>query len=291
MQRILPGRKTSKNGQVVLIVLLIMSVILVVGLSIASRSVTDIKISQQSQEAARALWVAQAGLEEAIKLNQSIGAGEKQPLGGVEYSVTKRGIGGSDEFVFPESVAADEAVTLWLINHNDDGTIGSGGYTGNTLKFFWGKEDPPPLSDTTPALEATLIYKDSADKGQAKRYVFDPYSDRNPATSFSNPPNNNCSAGGQNFAFCSNATNLNLSGGATPYFVRIKLLFNTDSAQPVGVRAEGGKSLPGQGNCYESSATVAESGVTRKLRQCQLWGTSPSIFDNVLFSGTNLPSD
>jgi len=287
MRKLLPGKKSSEKGQVVLIVLLIMSVILVVGLSIASRSVTDIKISQQSQEAARALWVAQAGLEEAIKLNQSIGAGEKQPLGGVEYSVTKRGIGGSDEFVFPESVAADEAVTLWLINHNDDGTIGSGGYTGNTLKFFWGKEDPPPLSDTTPALEAILIFEDSGKK--TKHYVYDPNSSRrSSSTHFDSPSASACSAfgDGTKFAFCSDEVTI---PDGTPYLVRLKLLFNTNVSHPVGVK--GNADFPQQGSCYESSATIAESGVTRKLRQCQLWGTSPSIFDNVLFSGTNLPSD
>ena len=272
MRKLLPGKKSSEKGQVVLIVLLIMSVILVVGLSIASRSVTDIKISQQSQEAARALWVAQAGLEEAIKSNRSIAVGEKTPLGGVDYSVTRTGIGGGRDFVFPGNFEQDEPATLGLE-----------GYGGN-LTFFWGKESPLPLSDTTPALEVTLFYENSGKK--TRRYVYDPYSGRNPSTNFDGNVNTaNCSTGGVNFAFCSNPTNL---PSGTLYFVRLKLLFN-DTVQPIGVT--GNKDLPSQGNCYESSATVAESGVTRKLRQCQLWGTTPSIFDNVLFSGNSLPTD
>jgi len=286
MQRILPERKTSKNGQVVLIVLLIMSVILVVGLSIASRSVTDIKISQQSQEAARALWVAQAGLEEAIKLNQSIGAGEKQPLGGVEYSVSKVGIGGANEFVFPGNFGPDEPAVLWLVEHNastkeiDDSVY----YTGSKLTFYWG--DKSACDANSPALEATLVYKDSGNKFQNKRYVYDHCSSGR-TQNFSDS-NIDCSFGGKNFAFCSSAETLNLPVGSKPYLVRLKLLFN-NTPQPVGVG--GDANFPGQGDCYESSATVAESGVTRKLRQCQLWGTTPSIFDNVLFSGNSLPTD
>jgi len=285
MQRILPERKTSKNGQVVLIVLLIMSVILVVGLSIASRSVTDIKISQQSQEAARALWVAQAGLEEAIKLNQPIGAGEKQPLGGVEYSVSKVGIGAGQEFVFPGSVAADEATTFWLINHDDSGEISSEKFPGGgKLTFFWGKEGAPNDADTTPALEAILIFEDSGKK--TKHYVYDPNSSRrSSSTHFDSPSASACSAfgDGTKFAFCSDEVTI---PDGTPYLVRLKLLFNTNVSHPVGVK--GNADFPQQGSCYESSATIAESGVTRKLRQCQLWSTPPSVFDSVLFSGENI---
>ena len=264
----LPGKKSSENGQVVLIVLLIMSVILVVGLSIASRSVTDIKISQQSQEAARALWVAQAGLEQAMKTNSAIGVGAS--LGGVNYSVTKAGIGGGQEFVFPGNFEQDEPATLSLE-----------GYGGN-LTFFWGKEDPPPLSDTTPALEVTLFYENGGKKTQ--RYVYDPYSGRNPSTNFDGHVNTaSCSTGEVNFAFCSNP--VPLPGSITPYFVRLKLLFN-DTAQPIGVK--GSASLPSQGNCFDSIATVPESGVSRKLRQCQLKEGTPSIFDYVLFSGSTI---
>lgn len=270
MQRILPRQKSSEEGQVVLIVLLVMSVILVVGLSIASRSVTDIKISQQSQEASRALWVAQAGLEEAMKSNRSIASSEEKKLSGVDYSVTKTGIGGGKEFVFPGNFEPDEPATLWLE-----------GYGGN-LTFFWGKEGT--LNNTTPALEATLVYKNAGGNFQTKRYVYDPFSGRSPSTNFDGHVNTaNCSTGEVNFAFCSNP--VPLPGSITPYFVRLKLLFN-DTAQPIGV--QGNAALPQQGNCFESSATVPESGVSRKLRQCQLYGTTPPIFDNVLFSGSNI---
>lgn len=285
MKKFLPGRNSSKSGQVVLIILLIMSVILVVGLSIASRSVTDIKISQQSQESARALWVAQAGLEKAMKTNTAIGVGTS--LGGVNYSVSKVGIGGATEFVFPENYNADEVATLWLVGHNEStkDVDESVHYSGSWLKFYWGNDST--CDAESPALEATLIYKVSG-VPRAKRYVYDHCSSsRSQATNFDDSATG-CTLGGKSFAFCSGQVTL---PSGTPYLVRLKMYFNTDAAQPIAVQGQQNFNFPGQGSCYESSATIAESGVTRKLSQCQLWATTPSIFDNVLFSGKSLPKE
>jgi len=263
--------RPNQTGQAVLVILLIISVLLVVGLSIASRSVTDIKISQQSQEAARALWVAQAGLEEAIKTNSTIGVGTTASLGGIKYSVTKTGIGGANDFVFPGNfLPEDEQAILSLT-----------GYSGN-ITFYWGKEGTPNNAETTPALEMILIYE-SGGKYLAKRYVYDPNSGRDTPTKFDGHVNTaNCSTGGMKFAFCSNPINLP-SGDLR--FARLKLLFN-DVSQPIGV--SGNAKLPPQGSCYESTATVPESGVARKLQQCQLTDTTPAIFDYVLFSGKSI---
>lgn len=59
-------KKNLKSGQTALIVLLIMVVILTVALSLISRSITDIKISQDEQEALRAFSAAEAGIEDML---------------------------------------------------------------------------------------------------------------------------------------------------------------------------------------------------------------------------------
>ncbi|MBU2577208.1 hypothetical protein KKA69_00060, partial [Patescibacteria group bacterium] len=111
-------KKEKEKGQAVLILLLAIAVILTVGLSIVSRSITDVKISQQSQESARALWVAQAGLEQAIRSNSSIGsAGSPEELNGVSYYVEKRDLGLSTQYVYPSKVKANEPITVWLVGH------------------------------------------------------------------------------------------------------------------------------------------------------------------------------
>lgn len=63
----LKDQKYSNSGQVLLIVVLTMVVALTVGLSIASRTITNLKISKQNEESTRAFQAAEAGIEKALK--------------------------------------------------------------------------------------------------------------------------------------------------------------------------------------------------------------------------------
>ncbi|MCM8787809.1 MAG: hypothetical protein NC935_07170 [Candidatus Omnitrophica bacterium] len=68
--------KNPKNGQIALIVLLLMVVVLTIGLSLVSRSVTEVKISRDEKEALRAFSAAEAGIEEALRnIDSYIGGG------------------------------------------------------------------------------------------------------------------------------------------------------------------------------------------------------------------------
>ncbi len=83
----------QNSGQTLLIIVLIAAVILTVGLAVASYSITDIKISQQEEESARAFSAAEAGIEEALKLGAlpeggSITVGKTRPK---LWEVTKGG--------------------------------------------------------------------------------------------------------------------------------------------------------------------------------------------------------
>ena len=55
-----------KSGQALLVVLLMLGVALTIGISIASRSTTEVEISTTQQEAARALEAAETGIEKAL---------------------------------------------------------------------------------------------------------------------------------------------------------------------------------------------------------------------------------
>lgn len=282
MKFILPLFK-SENGQTVLVILLVMSVILTIGLSAASRSVTDIKISQQSQEAARAFWAAQAGLEEAMKGNVSIGKSEEKEVGGVKYWVDKKGMVGAEGFVFPDKVNAEESVTLWLLPHNETtGEINflAGGYNGN-INLYWGDPESSTISDQTPAIEATLVYGEGS-LYKMQKFTFDPNTGRNPLSHFEAANSGEFTLNGQTFSFSSGE--INLSDYSNPYLLQLRLHYNV-RPQILGVKAAG---LPEQGYCYDSSGEVAESGITRRLNQCRLWQILPQVFDNVVFSGENI---
>ncbi len=272
-------KKDSQKGQVLLIVLLVISVILVVGLSVVSRSVTDIKISQQSQESARALWVAMSGLEKAIRANSS-GTVEFPTVDNITNEVRREDIGGQPELIYQGNYFQNGSMTLWLLSHDDSGNlVVPNPYTGpSKLKFFWGESG----SGEKPALEATLIYKSGA-SFLAKRFAYAP-PDLAAATHFDEAAGS-CSLAGTDFSYCSAV--VDLPAGVVPYLVRIKLLLN-DSSPPVGVSSPDGSSFPIQGYCFVSTATVQESGITRVPKECRYWPTTPQIFDYLLYSGGDI---
>lgn len=274
MTRLLPGKKELEKGQAVLVVLLVMSVLLTLGLSVVSRSVTDVKISQQSQESARAFWTAQAGLEKALLAQSDI---PDDTIDGVSYAVTKSALGGGTKFVFPEKIEVGENFVYWLVDHNPDGSIGTTFYSGN-LKVYWGNH-----GDTDTALIVSLIYKDASGHFQSKKFTYDPVT-RIPPTNFTSPPPGGGVLSGITFAHTTPWITVPLPLNK-PYFANIKMIFNT-SPQIVGV--ETSAVGPVQGSCYESKATVTVSNIVRNLKECRTWPQTPGIFDYLLFSGEDI---
>ena len=279
----------NQRGQALLIVVLVMAVALTIGLAVVSRSITDIKISRQEEESARVFSVAEAGIEEALKLGSGTSGtiGEGEAL--IGYTVSETGQGGGTEFVFP-AINAGDTQTVWLVEHDNDGNLTeTGRYTGNTIDLYWGNEGQAADQATTPALEATVIYKDGSNY-KIKRGAYDPYdgvdSSRN-ANGFDDADSaGGYSVGVKTFQF--RKTGFTLPAlTLIPYALRLKLIYNNDQAQILGVadnNADGAQNFPSQGKCYESTASLSTSGITRKVQQCQFHKTPPGIFDYVLFS-------
>lgn len=273
------GRKDP--GQALLIIVLIMTVALTIGLAVVSRSVTDIAISYQEEEAARAFSTAEAGIEDALAQNLAIGGA---PLSGsiglVDYTVSASAQGGGRVFIFPQAIEAGETQTVWLVGHNADGEpdAGEGSFGGNVLVFHWGNEGQAADEATTPALEASLFYEDGG-LMIIKRNAFDPNEARRADNDFGPPEiDGPYSLGGKNFAF---KRGFSSAPAGTPYILRLTLFYN-DEAQILGVWTD--SDLPFQGKCYEAVATVSSSGVSRKVKQCQFYKAPPKVFDYVLFS-------
>lgn len=265
----------TKRGQAVLVILLIMVVILTIGLSIISSSITDIKISQQQEEASRAFYVAESALEESLKLLEAASPGS---IGGISYQVTKEELGGL-EFLFPSPVEQGSSQTVWLVGHKNDGTLKlEEKYTG-PISFYWSDQG----SSDEPALMVSLIYKEGG-VYKISRYNFDPVSTRRDSNKFASASFGSYSIGGKILKY---SGSINIPGGIQPYFLRLTLVYNS-TPQSLGVKVSGGKILPNQGFCFKSTAVVPESGVTRKLEQCKLWENLPEIFSWGLFSGGNL---
>jgi len=275
---------SSDSGQSLLIILLVTAVILTIGLAVASYSITDIKISQQEEESARAFSAAEAGIEKSLQ----IGAATNTTIEGITNSVTQEVQGEAAIFDFGGAkFPSGELANVWLVGHGVNGEIDTTTYLpyNSPITLCWGSSTT--IDSSTPALELALVYKNVAGDFKVIRQGYDPNSGR--TVGFIAPDDidgGNCNA---NLAFAKNINlaigNFGLIATDVPYLLRLKFLYNT-SDQPLTVTSD--NNFPSQGKCYESSAKVETSGITRKIRQCQFFQAPPEIFDYVLFTTGDL---
>ena len=268
----------KNSGQALLIILLVMAVGLTIGLAVISRSVTDIGISWQEEESARVFSAAEAGIEEALKAGALTGGELTVPIGEITATVRQTNLGGQVEFAFPGEYEVGDVQTLWLVEHEEDGTLDTNNkYSANFIEIYWGKEE-----GITPALEVTLIY--DQDGVKIMRWALDPEASRN--NNFDKSVDQGSQLEGKNFRYKKDLSLPCNQTGVICYALRLRLLYN-NQPQILGARGVG-SNLPSQGTCYESTATNPQTGITRKVRQCQLHKVPPGIFDYVLYSEENL---
>lgn len=137
--------KKSEFGQALLIVLLVMAVGLTMGLAVVSRSVTDIRISQQEEESARAFSSAEAGIEEALLENLAVGGSKSELVGEVEYTVTATEQGGSSIYdLGGGKFLSGDTQTVWLIDHTATGELGGSSFSNTgSINVCWGEPGTP----------------------------------------------------------------------------------------------------------------------------------------------------
>lgn len=288
----------NTSGQALLLVLLGMSVILTVALSILSSSVTDIKITTNEQDALRAFSAAEAGIEKAL----IAGGSTSGIIGGSNFSATfSSGSSSGTGYTYPTNLASGDTATIWLVNHGIDEALVCDAthpcFTGRTIKVCWGAPGTPAAASTTPAMEASIFYTTNpGDYGNLRiaRAPYDPNGARIPLNSFSSPDAGTCSVGQNNFAFQKTIDLSTLGIGAGTYgvanglqMIRIRLLYNTDTPQPIGIDANfaGNTNLPPQAVSIESTGTSGEA--TRKVQVLKNYADLPPIFDGMVFA----PSD
>lgn len=278
--------KQQQLGQALLIIVLVVAVGLTIGIAAISRSVTNLRISTEQEESARAFSAAEAGIERTL-------TGVSVPpdlIEGFNLIVQEKSIGGEADFVFQETAVGDTK-TLWLIGHDDLGELDPGDleekYSANTIGVYWGKGGTAADQGTTPALEAVVLYKEGSDF-KVKKFAIDPNTGRdNGFDDVDNSGGTELTFGGQTYTLqFYEGLSLPSGSGITNYALRLKLIYNNDESHLLGIR--GTEDLPLQGKCVESTATAEDSGITRKVEQCQLYKTPPAIFDYVLYSEGSL---
>jgi Tfp pilus assembly protein PilX len=254
-------------GQAVLMVLLVAAIALGLGLSIISQSTTDIRISQQEQESARAFNAAEAGIETALRSLSSVTLGEPQSLEvgegdiNVEYTVT------GTEFL--EGTFSENASVQVIL-----------GGSVNTVTIEWvdkdsGQENPgncSGVSATSGGTAASILVSVVDDNYEVRRYALNACS-----LNASNGLTDVATAGAGQYL-----RSYELAVGANDSLLRVRPLYNSASVRITAVNP-----LPVQGYVIDSKAQSP----TQEAKAIEVTRWEPataSVFDYVLFSGGSI---
>lgn len=267
MIKIMAVRKIKEeSGQIALIIILMVVVIAVIVLSVASRSITEVRMTRTEEEAARALKIAETGVEEALS---TLSGNISQNLGEGSYSVTA-GNEGADGFASSGPVDNGEAIEVML---------GSGAGSPTSLDIYFVDTRDSSQMTTRAAVEIS-VYNESGGVYSVKHYGFDPVAGRVGTNKFTLA---STSAGNYKSVDFGAVANLPLVNGDK--LVRIKALYNKTT---IGVKPlPDGSRLPDQKYRVVSTGKI-EGDITRAVEVQRDNPALPAIFDNALYSGSAL---
>lgn len=272
------------SGQILILVLLIVVVALAVGLSVASRNITNLRTSAQTEQSQRAFTAAEGGVEDVLsKLSQVanyIQTGSGPPSGcssgGANQASCNVSVGSLTATVKVSSQSNYQSVIdLGNVGQVDLGTSPSGSVT-----IYWGKKnggiaDPlenPPATiavtqyggttcGTAPTAACRKVFQGGPGRSESGPETFDSPGACSPT------PYSNCAV-------------VPLQSGATlmrirPFWVKATVLVS-------------GGNIPVQTFDIVSEAKTA-AGVTRKVQvQRTALPQLPAVFDYVLYSSDSI---
>lgn len=264
----------KERGQILLVVVLTTIVALTVGLSVASRTITNLKISKQNEESQRAFQAAEAGVEKVIQQtgnqNELCANNECSLSNGSTFKTTITQESGSVPFLLNngEAVVQDVGQDVWLSNYPDYSSPTNGAVSPVTIRWQNGQNTCNGTgSSVTPAIEIILLTGNVANPTITK-HLYDSCAGR---ISGSEAPG---ATGGviEGVNFTSSAT----LSDSNMLIMKIIPLFNS-----VKIGVEG--NMPPQGNVIES---IGSSGDTkRKIVYFESYPQlPPEIFPYVLIS-------
>lgn len=257
-----------QEGQMLLIVVLVMVVVLTVGLSVATRSITNLRSTTEEENSQRAFSAAEAGVELALKTGSASGSFTNNAT----YTANVAVLGQSISFPVNngEIVSKDEGVDIWLSNYPSYSSPWSGSFT-----IYWGSSsdvcDPNESTNTAAALEV-IVLSGSTSSPTVSHYAVDPCSQRRAANAFSPP-----GAGGPVLG-TTYPESVTISGVTNGLIARVIPVYATAKMAVTSTVA-----LPAQGQTVTSTGTSDTS--ERKLTLFEGYPKVPTeLFPFVVFS-------
>lgn len=120
----------KQSGQVVLIVMLVSALMLTLGLSVSKNAVTETKIDTDEDLLKQAFNTAESGVEYYLATGNT-----QYSENNGSASVTAVDIGNANQINSGGAVKSGEPFLFWLVNHEDDNTIGEDRFTGTISRI------------------------------------------------------------------------------------------------------------------------------------------------------------
>lgn len=264
-------QKKSEKGQILLIVVLIMVVGLTVGLSLAARTVTNIKIATDDENSQRAFSAAEAGIERLVKSDctsecnlSSESFGKNSTVQGRISSIqgTSFMIKGGTE------IRKDQGVDVWLSNYSTDVAQLYGSPQSGKVTVYWGDT----ANGCNNAALEIMVLSGNTSSPQMTRYAVDPCNARQGNNHFTLVgAGTGATISGRTFQF---GYSINVSSGLLMRV--IPFYFNTVLGVTGGTNAGQTVVFPIQGKQIET--TGSSGGTVRKISFIQGYSSIPAEF-------------
>jgi len=267
--------KEYQSGQILLMVVLVMVVVLTVGLSVATRSITNLRTTTEQESSERAFSAAEAGIERALVNNLGVTGSFSN---NASYQTTISTLSGV-EFLLNNGqlIGKDDAADIWLAQYPNY----TNPWTGN-LTLYWGlPADVCTASEASNSLAAlqVVVLTGTKASSQITHYALDPCAPRRGTNNFELIPAAGGTAAGKTFRF---RKTIAVTSGLV---MRIIPLY---SSTIIGVRGCDGagnncNALPAQGTVIESVGTSDKT--QRKIVSFRSYPKLPTeFFPYALFS-------
>lgn len=268
-------KRFMHRGQVLLITVLVLSIGVTIALSLIGRGVTDVSMSRNLEESARAFSAAEAGIEEALRTGTVI-TEARVYVPGVKYQSSVLDIGGTTGSYTLPTTGVGQVESVWLVDHaTGTNTIDeTKPYTGTSINVCWTPPSTP--GGAVPAVEIALYYKVGG-AYLVQRGAYDPDSVARPSNNFSAVTQINGSCGTVANVY---RQSIAIPAG-TPLLLRIRPFYaaTTITVAPVGADII----LPKQGTEITSTGTT-DGGVSRKIVVKRQYPWPAGIFDYGVYS-------
>ena len=182
------SRNEYQKGQVLLIIVLVMIVALSIGLSVVTRSITNLQISSEEESSQRALSAAEAGIERALQSQEGVTGAIPLENNSQIDNVTVDTLSGNEFLVNNGNlVLKDDGVDIGLSRYDEDNPAVrySDPYT-NFISVYWGSPNNScdDANNQPAALELLLVTKAEGEPAQIRHYALDACANRTVANNF-----------------------------------------------------------------------------------------------------------